>query len=75
MEHSQFKFTTFPHLESGPTGSRGAGAAADFFLRPTTLTAGSFEAVSLTDSKFLALKDIYSLKSMMNIKRLAIILG
>ena len=31
---------------------------ADFFLRPLTLTADNFEAVNLTDPKFLALKDI-----------------
>ena len=35
---------------------------ADFFLRPPTLTAGNFEALYLTDPKFLALKDLYSLK-------------
>ena len=40
----------------------GWGQAADFFLRPPTLTAGNFEALWPTDPKFLALKDLNLLK-------------
>ena len=36
--------------------------AVDFFLRPPTLTASNFAALWPTDPKFLALKDLYSLK-------------
>ena len=49
---------------------------ADFFLRPPTLTAGNFEALSPTDPKFLALKDLNLFKKHIpKIKRLATIIG
>ena len=40
----------------------GRGRMADFSLRPPTLTADNFETLYLRDPKFLALKDLYSLK-------------
>ena len=40
----------------------GMTEVADFFLRTPTLTASNFDALWLTDPKFLALKDLYSLK-------------
>ena len=40
----------------------GLAELADFFLRPKTLTAGSFAALWPTDFKFLALKDLNFLK-------------
>ena len=55
-------------FDSGTTRIRadlfegGRGQMADFFLRPSTLTAGNFEALWLTDPKSLALKDLNLLK-------------
>ena len=40
----------------------GRGRMADFFLRPTTLTAGNFKALQPKDFKFSALKDLNVLK-------------
>ena len=40
----------------------GRGWAADFFLRPPTLTASNFEALWSIDLKFLALKDLNPLQ-------------
>ena len=40
----------------------GQGQAANFFLRPPTLTASNFVALWLTDPKFLAFKDLNLLK-------------
>ena len=46
----------------GTLADWGRGRLADFFLRPPTLTASSFEALWPTDSKFLAIKDLNLLK-------------
>ena len=40
----------------------GRGQAADFFLRPPTLTAGNFEAIWPKYLKFSAIKDLNRLK-------------
>ena len=55
-------------FDPGPTRTRadwfewGRGQAANFFLRPSTLTAGNFEALSPKDPKSLSLKDLNLLK-------------
>ena len=51
----------------------GLDQAAEFFLRPPTLTSGNLKALWPTDPKSLALKDL-NLLSIQNIKRLATIL-
>ena len=49
-------------LEPGPNAiahnSGGMAEAADFFLRTPTFTASNFKALSPTDPKFSALKDL-----------------
>ena len=40
----------------------GWGRAADFFLRPPTLTASNFEALKSSDSIFTLIKDLNLLK-------------
>ena len=68
-------------FDPGPTGIRanrfdwGWGWSADFFLRPSTLKAGNFEALSSTDSIFTLSKDLNLLKSILKIKRLAAFWG
>ena len=49
-------------LNPGILADWGRGRLADFFLRPPTLTASSFEALWPTDSKFSAIKDLNLLK-------------
>ena len=48
--------------------------AADFFLRPLTLTASNFKALKFTDPKFSAFKDLRLFKTVSKVQEASIIL-
>ena len=56
-----------PGIEPGQNAiahnSGGMAEAADFFLRTPTLTASNFAALSPTDPKFSAIKDLFPFKT------------
>ena len=62
--------------ESNPGRTRVVrlGPGAEFFVKPPTLTAGNFAALSPTDPKFLALKDLNPFKTVCKVQKTSSIL-
>ena len=70
--------STSPGIEPGPNAIAhnldGIAEAADFFLRTPTLPASNFVALSSTDPKFSALKDLNTFSTVSKVQEAGSIL-